>query len=301
MPVTYYTTDFKRLSISELWRCADNGAEFVVGLIVKLLRIPVTPNFGIARFDRLACVAAGAVPAAVRDRVAPTLDEAQRLGMTPAFCYTLPTVGSLQGYGWVLYGPESGLIMTIDYASMDVGSTVKDKVGFGFVSSLNDGRCLVTQLRTEELDPPPDCDLLCLPRTSMAEILDEHRHRISRATAGVVPLRDEETLREFVLRREQGVLDHHISRGVFVPLTDGQVALLRDAPRPELKASDSSSASARSTSWLEWLCWFSLAFGVFLYFRGQANQAQLTFRMSLIGVGLAGVILFQILRLIRRP
>jgi hypothetical protein len=70
---------------------------------------------------------------------------------------------------------------------------------------------------------------------------------------------------------------------------------------PEPPAADDASES-RLKPWLsrlEWACWFMLLFGIYLSTKEHANRAQLVFRLSLVGVGLAGAILFQVVRLFR--
>jgi hypothetical protein len=68
-----------------------------------------------------------------------------------------------------------------------------------------------------------------------------------------------------------------------------------------LAAADDGTTS-RPRPWLtrlEWACWFTLMFGIYLTTKEHANRAQFVFRLSLVGVGLVGAILFQVARLLR--
>ena len=100
---------------------------------------------------------------------------------------------------------------------------------------------------------------------------------------------------------ERGIMDYQIGRAVFVAVAQDEVERLRSLPKvaPTAAPQDAGRPPRRLLHWVEWGCWFTLLFGIYLFAKGDANQAQFAFRLALLGGGLSGVIVFLIVRLVR--
>ncbi len=301
MQYTYYKFDARRLTLAELWRSCNNPLEFLIAAFCKLIRVNVAPQFGIARTDRLVRIAAGAVPDFAKARLSPLIQQAEALGMVPGFYFTIPTAGAMEGYSFPMRNADGQFVLSIDCIRIAVGTTVNDKATFYFSSKLHDGQYLITSGSKQEENMPSGYEGRYFPGRPMSEVLQLHQQRLSEQTTGVQTVADSEQLERRVFEYEQSVMEFQIDRGVFVPLPADEVQRLKSQPRVADVPSVSSepNSSAPRPQWLEWGSWLTLLFGIFLFSKGNANQAQLIFRLALIGVGLVGVILFQIARLLR--
>ncbi len=301
MQYTYYRFDASKLTLAELWRCSNNRLEFVIAAICKLFGVNTAPPFGIANADRLVRVAPAAVPEYARREVMALSEQAQTLGMTPGLCFTHPTVGAVRGYGWHMYGGDRATVMAISYVRIVANAAVQEKALYAFVSELQDGRYLITAGSKQEEDSPPNYEGEYLRGQPMKEVLQRHRERLRYETATPVPVANEAQLERFVFEYERGSTDYQVERRLFVPMSIEEVERLRGMAMPEPAANDRSNSEPpkRRATWLEWACWFALGFGAYLFTKGHANQAQLVFRLCLVGAGLIGTVLFQIARLAR--
>jgi hypothetical protein len=302
MQFTYYKFDASKLTLAELWRCCNNVFEFLVATVCRLIRVNVAPPFAIARTDRMVRVAAGAVPPFAQSRMSVLADEAETLGFTSGFYFTIPTVGALEGYSCPRRGGDGRIAMAIDFVRISVNMVVNEKVTFYFLSKLQDGRYLTTSGSKREENAPPNCEREHLRGRPMAEVYQRHCERLAEQTAMPEPVADDEQLERLMFEYERGIMDYQIGRAVFVAVTQDEVERLRSLPKvsPSAVPQDTRRQPSRILHWMEWACWFALLFGIYLFGKGEeANQAQLAFRLALLGGGLLGVIGFLIARLVR--
>ena len=301
MQYTYYQFDASRLTLAELWRSCNNIFEFLIAIVCKLIRVNVAPAFGMARTDRLVRISSGAVPPFAQSRMTPLAEEAQTLGMTPGFYFTIPTVGAVEGYSHPLRDGDGRIAMAIDFVRISVNTVVNEKAAFYFLTKLRDGRYLVTSGSKREENGPPNHKREHLRSRPMPEVLQRHRERLAEQTAAPEPIMDDNQLELLMFQYEREILDYQIERGVFTPITENEVERLRSLPKaaPSAVPQDVGRQPKPLLHWVEWACWLTLLFGIYLFAKGDANQAQFVFRLVLVSAGLLGVIAFQIARLFR--
>jgi hypothetical protein len=301
MQYTYYKFDASRLTLAELWRSCNNPLEFAIAAICKAIRVNAAPRFGLARTDRLVRISAGAVPAFAQARITPLIQLAEALGMLPGFYFTIPTAGALEGYSFLMRSSDGQSVLSIDCIRITVGTLVNEKATFHFISTCGDGRYLVTSGSKREENTPPGYDGRYLPGRSLDDVLQCHRQRLAEQAAVPHRIADNDQLERMIFAYERGVMDFQIERRVFVPLAADEVQELKGMPRPDAAATatEPQGGGQPALRLLEWASWFALLFGIFLFSKEHANQAQLLFRAGLLGCGLLGVIVFQVLRLMR--
>jgi hypothetical protein len=298
MRYTYYKFDASKLTLAELWRSCNNIVEFLIATVCKLISVNVAPGFGMARTDRLVRIAPRAIPQYARERVEPLAEEAQTLGMTPGFCFTIPTVGALEGYSQALRSGDGRIVMGIDYVRISLNAAVNEKATFCFLSRLGNGRYLVTCGSKREEDEPPNQDREYHRGRPMATVLQRHRERLAEQATPVESVGDDEQLRRLMFQYEREMMDYQIDRRIFVPISETEIQYLETLPRvaSPAPAQDAGKRPKPLRRWLEWTCWLSLLFGIYLFARGDANPP-FTFRLALVSLGLLGVIALQIARL----
>jgi hypothetical protein len=301
MRYTYYQFDARRLTLAELWRGCGNLLEFLVAAFCKSIRVNMSPLFGIARTDRLVRIVASAVPEFAKARMSPLIQQAEALGMVPGFYFTIPTVGAMEGYCFAMRSADGQVALSIDCIRIVAGPVVNDKATFYFCSKLHDGDYLITSGSKREENMPSGYDGRYFPGRPISDVLQHHRQQLAERRTRPQVMADAEELERRVFEYERGVMDFQIERRVLVPLPADEVQRLKNLPRPADVSSGSAqpSRSQPGLRWLEWGCWFALLFGIYLFSKGSANSAQVTFRLALLGAGLIGVILFQIARLLR--
>jgi hypothetical protein len=301
MRYTYYKFDASKLTLAELWRSCNNVVEFLIATVCKGIGVNVAPAFGMARTDRLVRFACSALPAFARSRMEPLAEEAQSLGLVPAFCFTVPTVGALEGYSRSLRSKDGQIVMGIDYVRISMNNVANEKATFYFLSQLRDGSYLITSGSKREENAPANQDREHHPGRPMAEVLQRHRERLAEHAMTVQTIDDDEQLERLMFRYEREIMDYQIERGAFVALPENEVQRLGSVPRISTSATPQETGTKPKPllQGVEWICWLALLFGIYLFARGDANHAQFVFRLALVSIGLLGVIAFQIARLAR--
>jgi hypothetical protein len=189
--------------------------------------------------------------------------------------------------------------MGIDYVRISMNNVANEKATFYFLSQLRDGGYLVTSGSKREENAPANQDREHHRGRPMAEVLQRHRERVAEHAMTVQTVDDDEQLERLMFRYEREIMDYQIERGAFVALPENEVHSLGSVPRVSSPAppQDAGTKSRPLLHGVEWICWLTLLFGIYLFARGDANRAQFVFRLVLVGVGLLGVIAFQIARL----
>jgi hypothetical protein len=301
MQYPYYQFDASKLTLAELWRSCNNVLEFFIAVLCKLIGVNVAPAFGMARTDRLVRIAPGAVPPFAHSRMTPLVEEAEKLGMKSGFYFTIPAVGAVEGYSRPLHSGDGQISMAIDCVRLSVNAVINEKATFYFLTMLQDGRYLVTSGSKREENGPPNHQREYLRGRPMAEVLQRHRERLAEQTVVLQPVMDDNQLERLMFQYEREVIDYQIQRRVFTPITEVEVERLRSLPRaaPTAVPENVGRQPKPVLHWLEWACWLTLLFGIYLFAKRDANQAQFVFRLALVSTGLLCVIAFQIARLVR--
>jgi hypothetical protein len=216
--VRYYKVDGQKLSYPEYWRMSPEPLSFLIAALRKLLRIPVEFRFSIPRVDSLDLLDPAEIPARVKKKWRAMIGECEDQGLQVQFYYTLPVLEDTRESYAVTLLSDDGLVATnVTYA----GTPSIEKTAFSCLSKLRDGHCLITSSQPKQMEPCPEDEIDRLPGRSPADLLAHHREKISSsADSDRTPVRlNESKLQQLVLQREQGHVDFHIERGVYVPMT----------------------------------------------------------------------------------
>ncbi len=296
MALNYYRLNLSAISYGELRRLAKNWIEFGLAALFKTFRITLRQPFAQARPTHLMRIAPEAVSPVVQSMLKNPLDEARELGMEEGIWYSAPLIGSAENVVVARRMPDGeGVFDCTAFLAVQNGITIEKKVTTSFVTDLRNDRILQTAAGHNDIDFPPSFDREILRTRSLAKVLERHRDRLAMAGATAIRINSEDELEQIRLKAEQAIFDFNIEREVFVPLTESEVAQVKSQ-----SASDGSAPSDAAVSpsgyWMNWTCWFSIGFGVFLLSDGPGNEAQNIFRGALVGGGVLGLIILAVIR-----
>lgn len=219
---TYYRVNGRKLTFGEYWRMSPDPFSFLIVAGMKLFGMPLKFNFAIPRPDRLFLVDFDELPKSARSGMKKMILGAEKAGMELVFCHRLAV-------------PEPHRIGTaallID-ESCETGLMViygKDRATeerqMSCASRFADDTLAVTTTMKKTMVPVPDMSVERYPGASPATLIKRHREHLEKlADEGLVPVPiNPNRYEEFVLDCELRYVDFHISRGVFVPMTDEEL------------------------------------------------------------------------------
>jgi hypothetical protein len=219
---TYYRVDGRKLTFGEYWRMSPDAFSFLIVAGMKLIGMPLKFNFAIPRPDRLFLVDFDELPKPARIGMKPLIRGAEKAGMELVFCHRLAV-------------PEPhrlGAAALLIDESCETGLMViygKDRAAeenqMSCASRFADDTLAVTTTMKKTMVPVPDMQVERYPGASPATLIKRHREHMEKLEGeGLVPVPiNPDRYEEFVLECELRYVDFHISRGVFVPMTDEEL------------------------------------------------------------------------------
>lgn len=213
----YFRVDGQRLTYAEYWRMSPGFFSFAIAAAMKLVRMPIASEFAIPRIDELTFVDPKSMPPYATHALAKFVRACLDADLRPQFTYTMPSLdGSSESYSSLFLSEDGRTAAQLIF----VRSTDMEKTAIGCLTRLGDRRFLVTTDQPEALRSHPDDDMVRLVGRPPQEILARHAERLAAMTSGDrSPIRlDENSLKAMILYREQGHIDYHVSRGVYVPI-----------------------------------------------------------------------------------
>jgi hypothetical protein len=218
----YYAMDVARASLAEIWRVSYPnliGVAFVV--LSKLLGRPVRGNVGIAH-GSLRFVEVSQAPGHVATALEPICRDCETLAFRQRFVHSIAVLGDGEAYA-IASSNQDG---TISSQAIYVRSGTRVETIVAFVSFLEDDTVLSTTNGRRRLRTPPDVNAAYLPRATVGQVLAHHESRVARVTNARPRCLDDAGLREAVARNARLAAKFHEARGVYVPLTNAEVAKL---------------------------------------------------------------------------
>jgi len=226
--VNFYQLQLNRLRFRELRR----GTTLWQACLIKLLAPfggSSGPTIPVPRAARLIFLALEDLPPHARQELQPWLAQAAESGFATEFFYTLPMLGRQEAFSAVLSAAEGTLLASFLYARVRLripgDDADDDSAGEDFcdeeifeaslLSTLSDGRLLITGTRSAELDPLPGHELQSYEDADWPTLLAAHQRRLGpRIRTELRPVSAVE-LPGLLLQWNQQEMDHHVARGVY--------------------------------------------------------------------------------------
>ena len=223
MPATYYKVHGGRLTVAEYWRICSSWQGFLYALALKPFG-GFRFTFSIPRPEDLNIVRPEDLPAEARDRLRGRVEGFERAGLELAFYQRSQILESHRvGAGAVLLGHGGEVIGTVAVASG------RRWVGeFTCTTHFTDGRACATTTERAKFRTQPHITAFRCPRLKPEELCERHRENLARMeAAGHFPTRfTAAQLPRVILEAQQRFVDFHAARGVFVPMTEEEIARL---------------------------------------------------------------------------
>lgn len=226
MPTKYYKVHGGRLSFAEYWRMSPDPISFTIAAGMKLFGgLPF--NFSIPRIDELHEVEWDDLPPPARRALKEPAEQFESAGLELVLCHRLPLLESHRiGIGAVFLAADG-----LSFATANFGKEHDVvKVELACVTRFDDDSFGVTTTAKKQLKPRPDYVIDRHPGATGDELHEKHVANIERwESKGKQPQRlTPKTLPDVLLEGEQGTVDFHAERGVFIPMSKAEVRQIRE-------------------------------------------------------------------------
>ncbi len=217
---TFYRVDGGRVRFSEYWRMAPDPLSFLIAAGRKLFGVPIYFNFAIPRPDRLFVVEFEELPESARFAMKPSIRSAEDAGLELAFIHRLVVPErSRFGAAALLTDRSHTSALMIMYGEQQA----RTELHLSFGSRLADDTLAATTDMKKTMETIPGNSIERYPGANIRTLFRKHREHLERLDAEGRPAAKIARWEEFVLDCEVRYVDYHISRGVFVPMTEDEL------------------------------------------------------------------------------
>ncbi len=214
--------DSTRISFSEYWRWKP-GIPFLILATLKILRRRFPAKVALPVVVTVEVVDPQAQQPELLGALAEPIKACESAGRTLRLWYKMPTIGPIEGLAAALVSRDGYSVATALAAQAD---SAQREVKLVLVSRLRNGRFLTTGPGNSLLDPPPEVDALRIPGASYARLIEAHDRRVDSRRGDLAPCGD---VRELLRNHEQRAIDANVARGVYVPASPQEVAMLEQS------------------------------------------------------------------------
>jgi hypothetical protein len=232
----YYRTDSRKISLGEYWNIS-RGGRFLFAALYKLLGIPLKLTEGIPEpqplRDRL--IEAGTIPPAIFSQLNSGIRDFQQLGFDQFWFYTLKnSLTSGSSYGVLSLHSSHHTLGKIIYVSIKAHTTLV----LALMSELGDGTVFATSNKKQDFNQSPQYIAQRAPGAGAARLWELHQMKLEGLSRTRPPKKftDFDQVAAFDDRFLRLSYDDKIRRGIWVEMTEAEVAALRAKRPPPLPA-----------------------------------------------------------------
>ncbi|HEY3322555.1 MAG TPA: hypothetical protein VGP72_18995 [Planctomycetota bacterium] len=225
----YYKTDSRKVRYREYWRITNGQLfPFLIAAVMKTLGVPLDFKSAMPHIDKLLPLEARDVDPAIQSDITPLIERVRGLGAEFHRLYSIPMLTKATGLGLAFVSEDRKTLPQILYSRGRGGGRTFAINSFSCVSKLPDARLIVTSDQPRRFDPAPWVDPVSMPNAPVELVYARHTERL-KSLIGPPPiaLLSPESLDAFILELNNRELDHKISRGLAVPMTEDEVLRLR--------------------------------------------------------------------------
>jgi hypothetical protein len=227
MPTKYYKVHGGKLSFAEYWRMCPDPITFTIAAIAKVFFGGLPLGASIPRHEELHLVDYATLPKGIRKAIAEAVAGYKDAGLERVFCYELDVLESHRyGVGTVFLAPDGRSFAVVNFAREGEKETVELNV----VSPFKGDGFGVTSTGKKQFKPQPDSVYDRHPGMAADELYETHQENLEKWERKGYEFRKvtKESLPGYILEGEQGFIDFHAERGVFVPMSKAEVRELKE-------------------------------------------------------------------------
>jgi hypothetical protein len=232
----YYRADSRKISVGEYWNMT-RGARFPLAVLFKVLRIPLKLPAGIPEpqplRDRL--IDGNTIPRNISERLNSVIPEFRELGFDQFWFHTLKDVLMIaSGYGVQALHSSHLVIGQILFVSYKA----RERFALAFVSRFSDGTILATTDTKPNFRPLPNYIVQRFPGAGARRLWELHQKKQAALSTSAAPLTfaNFEQTAAFADEASRASFEDRIRRGIWVEMTEAEVAALRAKLPPPLPA-----------------------------------------------------------------
>ncbi|HVK13515.1 MAG TPA: hypothetical protein VM597_32510 [Gemmataceae bacterium] len=224
MKPTAFKVNPRKLGYFEMFRCARNPVEGLLGCALKIFLGPSDDGYGMLSFgDELDRRTVDDLPRRVQQATENYRAKVEKLGFVPGFVYSLESYGLQEAHG-IVYRHKSGTAaVSIAFARNIHGPVETVTTVVGFNTPLDDDTYVMTSNNKRMLKKPPGWDCEYMPGAAPKDVFERHQERVERSGGTPRKVRSDDDLENLVLNCENEETAFNFQRGVYVKMTRADV------------------------------------------------------------------------------
>ncbi len=226
MKPTAFKVNPKKLGYFEMWRCASNPIEGLLGCALKIFLGPSNDGYGMKSFgDELDRLTVDDLPSRVARATEGYRAKIEKLGFVPGFVYSLESYGSQEAHGIVYRHKSGSAAVSVAFARCVRGPVETVTTVVGFNTPLDDDTYVMTSNNKRMLKKPPAWDCAYIPGAPPKDVFERHQERVERSGGRPRRVRSDDDLENLVLNCENEETVFNFQRGVYVKMTRADIKL----------------------------------------------------------------------------
>jgi hypothetical protein len=185
----------------------------------------MVPRLAVIR-DGLRFIESNAVPDDAAIRLRSVTDTCAPLGFKPCLWSTVAAIGPVEAYSTTMIDSAGTMYAVAAWVRVATCKPPGEELNFAAVSRLAESRLVMTTNAKKRLNPPRGFQILHLPTRDVRGVLNRHQERLSVIPRESIVRLDEVLVRETVQDASRRIQNFQIERGVWVPLSENQVAAI---------------------------------------------------------------------------
>jgi len=225
----YYKTDSRKISFREYWHISPKG--FWVAWLNKIRGIQMNFSRGMAEPQPLKTrmIESASIPREILEKLNSEVGDLQKIGFTQ-FWYWSNKHSLTGGVGYAAIGlhPSGQILAKVIYVYLKT----RERQVIALVSGFADGTTLSTTNKKREFNPPPRHTVQRKVGAGAEQLFKMHQQKLAESsrTEKVLTLAGLDDMAAFEDKFIQQGYDDKIKRGIWVEMSDAEVAALRARP-----------------------------------------------------------------------
>ncbi|MFL5245641.1 MAG: site-2 protease family protein [Gemmataceae bacterium] len=250
MTKVWYRLCSSRISLREWWWWHKSPLTFLVWVLARL-RVPILIGSDDPNVETLAPfeVDEAQLPQNVRDRFTPLIEQLKELGFHSPIYHVIAIPFRKTTISWATFCHSSGQACArVHLGIWKETRPVRIRLFPVFITGFDDGGFLVSWGGKPDMLPPRSCQVRFHDGAGVRELWDEHQKELEkRPDRFVIRVTGQTLVRGLVESHHAHLRDHHLERGVFVPIPEDELESIRSSLPTLARPENGDEADAEQT------------------------------------------------------